>query len=236
MSSFAIIVPCYNEAARLQAAQFVEFANNYNEIQFIFVNDGSKDETEKLLQKIQQNTPRINVISLPRNTGKGEAIRQGIKAALQGSFKYIGYLDADLSTSLAEFYQLQKSADQKATDMVLASRIKKIDTLIERSFLRHIVGRVIATIIDKKFNLGVYDTQCGAKIFKPFLLEGVIQKPFLTKWFFDVEILWRIKTTHKDYKAVEVPLNVWRNVKNSKISILSFPTIAKELFILITKY
>jgi glycosyltransferase involved in cell wall biosynthesis len=205
-------------------------------VRFIFVNDGSKDETKKLLDQIKRCTTQTTVLSLPKNSGKGEAIRQGVKVALLDRPNYIGYLDADLSTSLDEFYQLQKQAFLKDIDMALASRIKKIDTIIERSFIRHIIGRIIATIIDKKFNLGVYDTQCGAKIFKPQILEKVIHKPFYTKWFFDVEILWRIKDLNIDYKASEVPLKAWRNVKNSKISVLSFPTILKELFILLTKY
>jgi glycosyltransferase involved in cell wall biosynthesis len=200
------------------------------------VNDGSKDETKKLLDQIKRCTTQTTVLSLPKNSGKGEAIRQGVKVALLDRPNYIGYLDADLSTSLDEFYQLQKLALLKDMDLVLASRIKKIDTTIERSFLRHIIGRILATIIDRKFNLGVYDTQCGAKIFTPQILEKIIHKPFYTKWFFDVEILWRIKCLKKDYRASEVPLNIWRNVKNSKISVLSFPAILRELFILLTKY
>lgn len=236
MPSFAVIVPCFNEAARLPVTDFIEFANRRTDVQFIFVNDGSRDETELLLYQIKRHTPHTLVLSLSNNKGKGEAIRQGILAALENSYQYVGYLDADLSTPLDEFYELHQEAIQKEADFVLASRIKKIDTIVERSFSRHIIGRIIATIIDQKFNLGVYDTQCGAKIFKPAILKKNIEKPFHTRWFFDVEILRRIQRTEETYKAMEIPLNAWRNVKNSKISALSFPTILKELFILLTRY
>lgn len=236
MPSFAIIIPCYNEARRLQTPAFIEFANAHDDVQFYFVNDGSYDETGKLLLQIQALAPKTKIISLTKNKGKGEAVRQGMLVALQSSSSFIGYLDADLSTPLEEFYGLHKLAVQKDMEMLLASRIKKIDTHIERSFFRHITGRIIATIIDQKFKLGVYDTQCGAKIFNRRILEKIIQQPFYTKWFFDIEILLRTRKNNPNYKAAEIPLSSWRTVQNSKLSILSFPIILKELVILLNKY
>jgi glycosyltransferase involved in cell wall biosynthesis len=235
MPSIAIIIPCYNEAKRIQISEFARFSNEHEDIEFYFVNDGSTDDTENLLFKIKESSPS-KIISSIKNRGKGNAIRKGLVTALEDGFDLVGYLDADLSTSLEEFLRLKNLLINERLDLVLGSRIKKIDTVIQRSFFRHIVGRIIATIIDQKFKLGVYDTQCGAKIFRSFLLREIIDEPFRTRWFFDVELLLRIRKQHPDCNAAEIPLNRWHNVLNSKLSILSFPSVLKDLFVLVNKY
>jgi len=235
MPSIAIIIPCYNEAGRIKAPEFISFAQQRAEIQFYFVNDGSTDDTEKALLKIQQSS-LATIISLKKNAGKAEAIRKGLIAALEDQHDVIGYLDADLSTELKEFMRLRDVLLEKKLDMVFGSRIKKIDTDIERSFFRHIVGRMIATVIDHKFKLGVYDTQCGAKIFRSSIIENVIDKRFYTKWFFDVELLLRIRKMNSNYTAAEIPLSKWQNVLNSRLGLLSFPGVIKDLFMLLNKY
>jgi len=163
-------------------------------------------------------------------------VREGILKALLTNANYIGYLDADLSTSLAEFYNLHQIMLDRNADIVFGSRIKKADTNIERSFARHLVGRTIATIIDRKLKLGYYDTQCGAKIFSSAILKQVVNRPFLTKWFFDVELFMRLKKLQKGLTIFEIPLSSWHNVKDSKLNALSFPVVIKEIYILLTKY
>lgn len=236
MQKIGIIIPCYNEALRLESETFIRFSRTHTDTVLIFVNDGSTDETGILLEKIKNQTSRIEIVSLQRNSGKGEAIRQGFLYALKGSFSYAGYLDADLSTTLEDYYSLARLAAQNMFDMVLGSRIKKIDTQIERSLFRHLIGRILATAIDLKFKLGIYDTQCGAKVFRTTIIEGVIQAPFYTRWFFDIEILLRLKKADKKFKATEVALPCWQNKKNSKINVFLFPLIIKEITVLLRRY
>lgn len=235
MPSFAIIIPCYNEAKRLQKKAFVEFIKTHNDVHIYFVNDGSTDETQSILIDLQQQSISFSIIRLQKNKGKGEAIRLAM-LELCNNYDFIGYLDADLSTSLEEFYSLYQKMLSKNISVVFGSRIKKLDTIIERSYGRHIIGRAIATIIDRKFRLGCYDTQCGAKIFSSETLKAIIQQPFYTQWFFDVELFARIKKQNGQLNALEVPLSVWQNVKGSKLNALSFATIIKELYLLLTKY
>ena len=235
MSTIAIIVPCFNEANRMQPQAFVAFGKANSGSVFFFVNDGSRDQTGELLEKINEQLPNSRVIHLAQNKGKGEAVRQGLLTAIDEDFSFAGYLDADLSTSLEEFQRLCKIAIEKNADVVFGSRIKKLDSHIERSAARHLIGRGIATLIDNRFGLGIYDTQCGAKIFSSSILPAVLKEPFLTRWFFDVELFLRIRNEHKT-AAYEVPLQKWTNVKNSKISLASFPSVAKELWTLSRKY
>ena len=236
MPSIIIIIPCFNEAKRLQTSAFLNFIDSHPDVQFYFINDGSTDNTENILKELQGSSDRISILSLSHNRGKGEAVREGVLKALLTNANYIGYLDADLSTSLEEFYNLHQIMLDRNADIVFGSRIKKADTNIERSFARHLVGRTIATVIDRKLKLGYYDTQCGAKIFSAAILKQVVNKPFLTKWFFDVELFMRLKKHEKELNIFEIPLSAWHNVKDSKLNALSFPVVIKEIYILLTKY
>ena len=236
MPPIIIIIPCFNEAQRLQLEPFLAFVAKYPEVELCFINDGSTDTTMDVLKQLEDESNSITTINLSKNKGKGEAIRQGILSALPTNVNYIGYLDADLSTSLDEFYNLYKIMLTHNAQIALASRIKKADTNIERSFTRHIAGRMIATIIDQKLKLGCYDTQCGAKIFSAEILKQVVDEPFLTRWFFDIELFMRIKKIAGRLNAMEVPLTAWHHVKNSKLDFFSFPVIIKEIYIILSKY
>jgi len=236
MSSFAIIIPCYNEEKRLNKAAFNLFLQSHTDIRFYFVNDGSNDSTVKIIGDFFPSD-KIEIINLSTNSGKGEAVRQGITHVLNSHPpKYIGYLDADLSTSLEEFYRLCIYATEKDADFIFGSRIKMLGSEIKRSFLRHIIGRLIVTLLDKKFRLGYYDTQCGAKLFKSEILHSVMNEPFSTKWFFDIELFLRLKEKNQEYVGIEYPLKNWKNIKDSKINLLSFPSVIKEIFILLSKF
>jgi glycosyltransferase involved in cell wall biosynthesis len=238
MQKVALIVPCYNEAKRIRADAFISFLSLHTDIYIFFVNDGSRDTTSSVLRQIQETIPeRVFLIERPRNKGKAITVKEGLVAALNNNAcRYIGYLDADLSTSLEEFYRLCLSLTEQNADYISGSRIKMLDTNIERSFFRHITGRIIATIIDSKYRLGIYDTQCGAKCFKKEVVELFCQQPFKTKWFFDVEIFLRIKSSLPGAKGIEMPLKKWKDPGGSRINLLSFPAVVKEIFSLFINY
>ena len=233
--SLAIIIPCYNEAKRLNPDAFLKLIASPT-WHIYFVNDGSTDNTADLLSNFKLAAPsQINIISLERNVGKGEAVRKGFLAAMEHSYEQLGFLDADLSTPTSEFIRLTQLFNGH-TSVVFGSRIKKANTHIKRTMFRHIVGRFIATIIDWRFNLGIYDTQCGAKLFKSSALKPIIQTPFRTSWLFDVEIFIRLKKQNNNLICHEETLLIWEDDKKSNLSIVSFPLIFKELINLISYY
>lgn len=237
MFSLAIIIPCYNEERRLNIEAFQVFSQAEPETLLVFINDGSSDRTKQALESIQKCAVlNTQIISLSKNAGKGEALRAGMFFCLENSIPFIAYADADLSTPLSEIMRLYQIAISEKVDIVLGSRIKKIDTVIIRSTFRHIVGRFIATIIDNKFKLGCYDTQCGAKVLKATSLVSIIQYPFITKWFFDVELLLRYRKKFNAINAREIPLKRWTTKKGSKVNVLQTGLILKELYLLLTKY
>jgi dolichyl-phosphate beta-glucosyltransferase len=221
-----IVVPCFNEQDRLRYDEFASFLAEHASFCFVFVDDGSRDETLRRLVELYKKRPQqISVLRLPANVGKAEAVRLGMLHASQCSPKFIGFLDADLATPLSEVLLLVEVL-RKAPSIqgVLGSRVRLLGRNIQRNGKRHYVGRVGATLISWVLGVAIYDTQCGAKIFRidPWLSE-VLQKPFKSRWLFDVEMLQRLfgflkqAGTPPQTAIVEYPLNTWTDIQGSKV-------------------
>lgn len=238
MQKTAIVIPCYNEEDRLNKEAFVSSSLSNPYLHFIFVNDGSTDKTGQTLDTICMTNPdRMKFITLEKNCGKAEAVRQGFLYAMKGNFTNIGYWDADLATPLKVIPQFCEKLDRGGVAMVMGSRVRLLGRNIQRRTVRHYLGRLFATVASGVLGLPVYDTQCGAKVFKNRAeLAVVFGKPFLVKWIFDVEILARFMILERFTEitplmdsAVEIPLEQWVDIPGSKISFGAFIFAAVEL-------
>jgi glycosyltransferase involved in cell wall biosynthesis len=226
MRKTTIVVPCYNEAKRINREAFLEEALRERNLSFLFVNDGSGDETLKMLDGLKRaNAAQISFMSLEKNSGKAEAVRQGmLKAIGRGDFN-IGYWDADLATPLEEIKNFCDILDRTEATLVMGSRVKLLGRKIDRRASRHYLGRLFATFASFMLRIPVYDTQCGAKIFKNTQeLKAAFDKPFKVKWTFDVELFARFsiigsRKGNNDFSRtwVEYPVEKWEDVKGSKI-------------------
>jgi len=236
MNNITLIVPCYNEAKRLKYKEFINFSNK-NKINFFFINDGSSDGTEKVIKKILSETLNNSFLNLDNNVGKAEAIRLGMLEAIKKYDSNIfGYWDADLATPLNEIIYLLKYFKNDDIIMVFGSRFKRLGNNIQRNAFRHYLGRIIATFISMILNMGVYDTQCGAKIINKRFVKEIFNQPFYTKWLFDVERFFRIREFNKEKKIIEIPLNTWSDIADSKITMMDFVKTPYNLFKIILKY
>ncbi|WP_446745060.1 glycosyltransferase [Silvibacterium acidisoli] len=232
-----IVVPCYNEARRLNTQAFGHFLEMaalsrqddslFPEIRFLFVNDGSRDNTVAVLTSFQEEYPdQVRILDKKVNGGKAEAVRDGMLAAIEDRWcHYVGFWDADLATPLDSIPKLLKElVVNPELLMVFGSRIRLLGRHVHRKASRHYLGRVFATFASLMLHLPVYDTQCGAKIFRvtPELAE-ILKAPFLSKWVFDVEILARfLAVRNKQSKRLhdevyEYPLDHWEDVAGSKV-------------------
>ncbi len=243
MSSCCIIIPCYNEEKRLPINHLGEFLNSNKDYHLCFVNDGSTDNTLQILnQLVSQFEENIFILNLPRNSGKAEAVRQGMLFCSQKRmFDYIAYLDADLSTPIDEINLLLKSIKNLENGiLVIGSRVKRLGAKIDRKFSRHLYGRIFATLASNLLRMPVYDTQCGAKLFVSTIVSQVFNNPFISRWLFDVEILFRMKKIYGTDKLLQIiaeqPLHTWIEVGDSKISLLYFIKAPLELFKIYFKY
>jgi dolichyl-phosphate beta-glucosyltransferase len=231
--SLMVVIPCYNEAERLDEAPLLAFLDGCAEASLLFVDDGSTDATADRLATIAAARPaRIDVLSLRPNGGKAEAVRCGMLRALERGAGVVGYLDADLSTPPREILRLRAAFERPGVEAdvqaVLGARVALLGMDIERSAARHYLGRVFASVAAVILQARVYDTQCGAKLFRASAaLEAALATPFLSRWAFDVELLGRLLTGSEGVPGipvsavVEVPLTTWHDVKGSKLSPLA---------------
>jgi glycosyltransferase involved in cell wall biosynthesis len=217
-----LIIPCYNEATRIQSDAFAAALQADQGLNYIFVNDGSRDDTLSVLKSFRQSQieslqNRIHIISYNNNKGKSNAVRIGLQQAYlaMGSNNqagwnsseieligfahieadYLGFWDADLATPLEEidwFYRFSGSERIKPA-LLIGSRVARLGANIERTLFRHYSGRLFATLISQGLGWKVHDTQCGAKLMVPEIIPICFDRPFETPWLFDVEILLRLQ-------------------------------------------
>lgn len=220
-----LVVPCFNEEPRLPVATFDRFAAEHPEVSFVFVNDGSTDGTSELLAGMHAANPAaFRLLDLDRNCGKGEAVRQGMLHALGYGPDYVGYWDADLATPLevlADFRLLLNECPE--LDLVMGSRVPLLGRSVDRRPCRQIGGRVFATAAALVLGVSVYDTQCGAKLFRVSdRTVLVLGRPFCSRWAFDVELLARLLASRggpasSRHYLYEYPLPRWTDVAGSKM-------------------
>lgn len=230
--SIGLVVPCYNEAQRIDFPSFAAFLANAPAVTIIFVDDGSTDDTKALLEQfVATCSAKGAVLALTRNRGKAEAVRAGLQEARARGADVIGFWDADLATPLSAVFDLLTVLDANPhVDWVLGSRVRVLGRDIERNALRHYLGRVFATAASLTLGMPVYDTQCGAKLFRATRhLDEVIAQPFLSRWIFDVEMIARFDAVRaRDgggsaaHAIHEYPLARWVDVGKSKIKARHF--------------
>jgi len=226
-----LIVPCFNEANRLERDVWLSNASRFDQI--LFVDDGSTDNTLKVLEELlsqakEQNITNLQILVLKTNQGKAGAIRAGVLHSCKdlSSGSYIGYCDADLSTPLDEMQRLADTCKTDNIDFLLGSRIKLAGFNVERSGARHYLGRASATLICTLLNITVYDTQAGAKVFQAKFAETLFKNSFVSPWLFDCELILRAK--HADISVREEPLKTWVHQDNdSKVNLVTY---IKSLF------
>lgn len=232
-----IIIPFYNEVARINLDDFYQIFTAFPNCNFLLVDDGSSDQTIQILEEFQSKFSSIEVLKLPKNLGKAAAIRSGVLSISDADF--IAYYDADLATPFSELDKLiQFSIQNPNYKLVMGARIKLIGNGVKRSLKRHYFGRIFATIVSQFIlKVAVYDTQCGAKVIDYQTAKQIFEKPFISKWLFDVELLKRLQKNH-DLKQVvkEIPLEKWEEIGNSKIKVGDFLRIPFQLFQIYRKY
>jgi glycosyltransferase involved in cell wall biosynthesis len=232
MAHTVVVVPCYNEARRLAVDLFRQHAAAANGTRFLFVDDGSQDDTSGVIRPLCEEQPAtFDLLSLPCNVGKAEAVRQGFLKAFDMKPARVAFWDADLATPLGALPEFQQVLGERPdVDMVFGARVQLLGRQITRHAWRHYIGRCFATVVSIMLRMPIYDTQCGAKMFRRTpLLEEVFQQPFLSRWVFDVEIIARFARLRRVARLppaqeaiYELPLKRWTDIAGSKLKWTDF--------------
>lgn len=237
MQKIAIIIPCYNEEKRIKK-ELVTSLLLQSSVDVYLANDGSTDNTVKVLEDITTDfSDRCFVINYKQNRGKAATIYNAANELInKNTYSHIGYFDADFSTPVPEMLKMLKALLKNPDFFITGCRVRLLNTNIDRKLYRHIIGRIIVTLVNFRFKLGVYDTQCGAKIFPVTIAKVAFNAPFITSWLFDMEIFIRLKNNGLMFNGREFPLLNWKDVEGSKLGWKTAFKILKEMYALTVNY
>jgi dolichyl-phosphate beta-glucosyltransferase len=224
----SIVIPAYREGARLprllDALAEEALAAAAPGVELVVVDDGSgaadvereREATLAAAARLEEASAphRLRFIALPRNGGKGAAIRLGWSEAHPGA-AWLGFLDADGAVSAREAWRLVRLLDRSDdVDVLAGTRMLMAGRAIERSLFRHLQGRIFATMTEQAFHLGFYDTQCGVKLFRSASLRPLLPRLREDRWLLDVEILAHLRKAGARFR--EEPID-WSDPGGSKV-------------------
>ena len=214
---YSIVIPAYNEEERLPSTleDTLAFLDQKGvEYEVIVVDDGSSDGTAELVQKFAKNSPRVRLLTYPKNRGKGYAVRLGM---LNARGNVVLYADADGATPIEEIERLQRAVDQGAEVVIGSRAMYSKETQVKTVIHRKILGRVFNGVVNFVVVPGIADTQCGFKMFPRAVAQDIFSRQRSEGFSFDVEVLFLAGKL--GYKITEVPIN-WTNIPGSKVNLV----------------
>ncbi len=217
--SLSIIIPAYNEEARLgkTVRDILDYINTQNlDAELIVVDDGSSDKTINVAKEIFKEFPEIDTkaIGYDENRGKGFAVKTGL---LSATGKIALFTDADLSTPIEELPKLIKPIENNECDLAFGSRALDRSLIGERQpWRREQGGKVFNLFVRRLTKLPFWDTQCGFKAFNMEKFRPLLKVMQIEKFGFDVEFIY--VAYHTGLTLKEIPVR-WNNDERTKVSI-----------------
>ena len=198
MKSISIIIPVYNEENTvIQILKKISKNKNINKFEIIVINDGSIDDTLKLLN--ENKTLYDKLINLKKNSGKGKAIIEGLK---NSNCDYIFFQDADLEYNPDDLKKFIEKIEINKADLVMGSRFISTDRTV--LFFWHMLGNKFITFLFNLLNNTTFtDIYCCYCMFKKNLIDA--DKLKCHNWGQQAEILTYI--VQKNSKIFEIGVN-----------------------------
>lgn len=222
IKNLCLVIPAHNEEKRIGKTleEYCKFFRNKKKqkaiknFEIVVVINNTQDKTEEVVKKMQKRYKQLRYLNF-KIGGKGFAVIEGFKYALKKNFDLIGFVDGDLATPAVAYYELIEKIDNY--DGAIASRYIKGSIINPKpTWQRYIASRVFNFLIRSLLMMPYRDTQCGAKIFKKEALKKNIEYFRISKWAFDVDVLYQLR--RKGHRIKEVP-TIWSDQKYSKINL-----------------
>lgn len=214
----SVVVPAYDEEKRLGASlkrMLAYFDSMRYPFEILVVDDGSTDDTARLVNTISACRPQVRLLAYQANRGKGYAVRYGV---LQARGERVLFCDADLATPIEEVEKLLAKLDQ-GYDIAIGSRDVKGSELIKRqSFVREMGGKFFNFLVQAIAVPGIHDTQCGFKLFTQSAAQSIFRRCQVDHFAFDVEVLY-LAIRFFGMRVAEVPVR-WQHMEGSKVRFL----------------
>jgi len=214
----SIVVPAYNEAARLPITlpQLIDFCGRTGDTEVLIVDDGSRDATAELVSDYARRHAFLRLLRNPGNRGKGYSVRHGMREA---AGDWMLSTDADLSSPLEETSKLWAAVEKTQAAIAIGSRALDRSLVgVHQAALREWGGRLFNVVMRAATGLPFKDTQCGFKLFRRDASQAIFPRQRLDGFGFDVEDLMIARV--QGFKVVEVPVR-WNNVEGTKVGALS---------------
>ena len=211
----SVVIPAYNEATRLPPSveKVLEYLRSSGRsYELIVVDDGSRDATVEKVEAMNRAGAGIRLVRHPVNLGKGAAVRTGVLAS---TGELVLFTDADLSTPIEELEKLQAALDGGAGVAIASRSIKGSRVEISQPFYRVLMGKTFNLMVQALLLPGIWDTQCGFKLFRADVARAVFAGLTTDRFGYDPEVLHRAKK--QGVGIAEVPV-VWRNSAPTKVS------------------
>ncbi|MBD0369207.1 MAG: glycosyltransferase family 2 protein [Pyrinomonadaceae bacterium] len=218
--SLSIIVPAFNEAARIGATlhTILDYLDAHaTEAELIVVDDGSTDNTAAVAEQSFQHRSRVNArcIRYEKNRGKGYAVRTGLLAARA---PVALFSDADLSTPITETPKLVEPIERGLQDVTFGSRALDRSLIgVHQPWRREQGGKIFNLIVRLATGMPYWDTQCGFKAFGMTACRPIIEAARIDRFGFDVELLYVAELA--GLRLQEIPVR-WDHNEGSKISVM----------------
>jgi glycosyltransferase involved in cell wall biosynthesis len=213
--TYSIVIPAYNEGARLASTleRVLAYVRQQGwDAEVIVVNDGSRDNTAEIVRSFAQKDPMLRLAENPGNRGKGYAVRNGM---LNARGEIILFSDADLSSPIEEMPKLLRALEAGA-DIAIGSRWLRAELQTQRQSLhRQLFGRIFNGLNRTILGLRFKDTQCGFKAFTRKAAQTILPLQQIERWGFDPEILFVARKF--GFRVTEVPVR-WGHVGGTRIN------------------
>lgn len=211
----SVVIPCYNEQDRLPAT--VESVKRYldsrgEDYELIFADDGSVDGTQKVITAAMDGAANVRMVRLPQNRGKGRALAEGVKLT-RG--ERVLLTDADMSTPIEELPKLEARLDAGAGVAIASRALKQSQVVISQPVYRVLMGKTFNLMVQTLLLPGLWDTQCGFKLFQGDLARSVFADLRTDGFGYDPEALYLAK--RRGARIAEVPV-VWRHSAPTKVA------------------
>ncbi len=213
--SLTIVIPLYNESKRFVkgfkiCTQYYHKNPNWF---FIFINDGSLDQTEKNVNACIKKFKRMRLISYQKNQGKGYAIKQGV---IQATTAYVMMTDIDFSTPLSTIFSFLDYKKSNSDITIGTRRIAGARVLKHQPYYREWLGHKFTQLTNIWLGLNFSDFTCGFKLFKSEVAKKIFSQQKVKRWGFDAEVLYLANKYH--YRVKEIPVT-WTNDTQTKVNL-----------------
>jgi len=215
----SIVIPAYNEAERILpylTSIITYLRGRDHSYEVLVVDDGSRDHTVVLVEKVGTENQAVQLLRLPRNRGKGHAVRTGMQQA-RGRLRLMA--DADGATPIVELERLE-AALREGADLAIGSRLlasRDPRYTVKARWHRSELGNLFNWTVRHLGIRGIADTQCGFKLFTQAVAEDLFSVACIDGYGFDLELLYIAQ--RRGYRIAEVPIN-WADQPGSKVWVL----------------